>query len=126
MKVFAVLFTLMFTLSCQQQTESTNKKITVDEYEQHLNENTTVIDVRTPLEFQSGHIDEAINIDISNSDFSQRIEALDKDEPVIVYCAVGGRSARAASILQEKGFKTIYDLEGGISSWQSNGKPIVK
>ena len=76
-----------------------------------------LIDVRTPKEFEKGHIPNAININYKGSDFENKISKLSKDKPVAVYCARGGRSARSAKIFEEKGFKTIYDLEGGFTEW---------
>ncbi len=48
-----------------------------------------------------------------DADFKQQVEKLDKNKPVFVYCAVGGRSAKASQILKESGFKVIYNLQGG-------------
>jgi predicted sulfurtransferase len=52
--------------------------------------------------------------------YSILIEALDKEKPVMVYCKSGGRSARAASILKDKGFENVYDLDGGIIGWEED------
>lgn len=73
----------------------------------------TILDVRTAYEFAEGHIENAKNIDVSGSTFEAEIEKLDKDQPVFVYCAIGVRSAKAAAILRKKGFKHVYDLDGG-------------
>ena len=51
---------------------------------------------------------------------------LDKKKPVYVYCAVGGRSAKASKVLQESGFKTVYNLLGGFNGWTAAGLPSVK
>ena len=85
-----------------------------------------VIDVRTPEEFQSGHIATARNINIYDVDFKAELEKLDKEKPVFVYCKVGGRSAKAAKILQELGFTDVYDLQGGMMAWESNKLPVAK
>lgn len=85
-----------------------------------------LVDVRTPEEFAEGHLENAINIDITADDFDSKIAALDKEKPVMVYCKAGGRSAKASSRLNELGFKNISDLEGGIINWNSENKPIVK
>src|SRR5690606_13534983 len=73
-----------------------------------------IIDVRTPEEFQSGHIATARNINIYDPDFKDQLKKLNKEDPIFVYCKVGGRSAKAAKILQELGFVSVYDLQGGI------------
>lgn len=85
-----------------------------------------VIDVRTPAEFNSGHIEHAKNININDAQFEAQIAALDKSKPVLVYCAVGGRSARAANLIKSQGFPAVYDLDGGIGAWNKEGLPIVK
>ncbi len=77
-----------------------------------------LIDVRTPREYDTGHIENAVNIDFLSPDFEEKILAqLDKDKPVFVYCQVGGRSAKAATVLKKQGFKTIYELKGGYAVW---------
>ncbi|HRP58191.1 thioredoxin domain-containing protein [Agriterribacter sp.] len=84
-----------------------------------------IIDVRTPEEFQSGHIATAKNINIYDTDFKDRLKKLNKEEPVFVYCKVGGRSAKAAKILRELGFTNVYDLQGGMMAWESNKFPVA-
>jgi rhodanese-related sulfurtransferase len=73
-----------------------------------------------------GVIAQAIQIDYSNPNFDKQLDQLDKNKPVFIYCAVGGRSRGASTILAKKGFKQIYDLEGGINTWQSLGFPTAK
>lgn len=86
-----------------------------------------LIDVRTPREYNAGHIEGAVLLDISKRDvFNNGIDALDKNRPVLVYCAVGGRSAAAAKLLADKGFSQIVDLNGGINAWVDAGKKTVK
>lgn len=86
---------------------------------------TQLIDVRTEAEFKSGHLENAQNIDYYNSEFKALLDHLKKDEPVFVYCAVGGRSAEAAKILQQQGFTEVIELEGGINDWTRNGNIIT-
>ncbi|MGV3459841.1 MAG: rhodanese-like domain-containing protein [Flavobacterium sp.] len=85
-----------------------------------------VIDVRTPKEFQSGHIAGAVNLHVYDKDFEQRVDKLDKNKPVYVYCKAGGRSAEATETLKSKGFKTIVELDGGMDAWTEAGKPVKK
>lgn len=61
-----------------------------------------VLDVRTPEEFASGHIPDAVNIDVSASDFASRVGALDADTSYAVYCRTGNRSATAMQIMQDR------------------------
>lgn len=90
----------------------------------HSNEPKQIVDVRTPEEFQSGHIAGAQNINLYDKDFAEQLKKLDKKVPVMVYCKVGGRSGKAAKMLQEMGFTSVYDLEGGIMSWEKNKLPL--
>lgn len=77
-----------------------------------------LVDVRTPEEFEAGHIENALNIDFFSEHFSANFEKLDKDKPVYIYCKSGNRSGKAAIKLEELGFKKIYDLKGGFLNYQ--------
>ncbi|MEN0048814.1 MAG: rhodanese-like domain-containing protein [Bacteroidota bacterium] len=80
--------------------------------------NAQLIDVRTPKEYNAGHLDHALNIDFFSDQFQTEIQAaLDAKRPVFVYCKAGGRSAKAAKILKELGCQEIYDLAGGYIAW---------
>jgi rhodanese-related sulfurtransferase len=81
-----------------------------------------LLDVRTPEEYKQGHIENAKNIDVLQNDFAQKVERLDKNTPVFVYCRSGHRSMKAAQILKEKGFKKVYNLDGGYIAWSSQQK----
>ena len=76
-----------------------------------------LIDVRTPQEYDEGHIDKASNIDFNAPDFNDQISKLDKGQPFLIYCAAGGRSAKAAALMQSLGFKKVYELKGGYRNW---------
>lgn len=84
-------------------------------------QNIQLIDVRTPQEFQSGHIDGALNINSAATDFENQLNNLNKEQPVYVYCKGGGRSAAAARKLAELGFKDIKDLKGGMMGYVAAG-----
>jgi rhodanese-related sulfurtransferase len=82
--------------------------------------NAIIIDVRTPEEFQAGHIPHAVLINFYESNFSQRLDSFNKSKIYLVYCAKGGRSAEAASIMVKKGFKNVVNLQDGFSSWNGS------
>ena len=84
-----------------------------------------ILDVRTIDEFQNGHIEGAINADVSSPAFAQIASELAKDKTVYVYCLSGARSSSAAGILKEMGFKSIINLTGGMLAWQSANLPIA-
>ncbi|GAA4292790.1 rhodanese-like domain-containing protein [Aestuariibaculum suncheonense] len=85
-----------------------------------------LIDVRTPEEYNSGHLEGATNIDFFSDSFREDIEKLDKHKPVLVYCKSGGRGSKSAAIFKELGFTKIYNMEGGITSWNDAGYKTVK
>lgn len=80
-----------------------------------------LIDVRTPEEYKEGHIQSSQNIDFNSPTFDADIAKLDKTKPVVVYCQLGGRSAKCADKLIAAGFVKIFDLKGGITEWKFNG-----
>lgn len=84
-----------------------------------------VLDVRTPEEYAEGHIPRSKNMDFYADDFEAKISKLDKDKYYFLYCAVGGRSGEAASLMHKKGFSKVHDLNGGIDAWETEGLPIT-
>lgn len=119
---------LIFGFSCTAVPAQVSKKLAPDAFAAMLQTDSTIqfIDVRTPEEYRDGHIAGSMNWNIHAADFSQKIAGLDKKKPVMVYCAVGGRSGNAARRLSELGFEQVYDLEGGIKAWKAAGKPVEK
>jgi rhodanese-related sulfurtransferase len=103
------------------------KNIGVNEFESKAADKSAVIlDVRTPKEYQAGHLPGAVNVDFNAPDFDQKIAKLDKDKTYLVHCAVGGRSAKACDKMSALPFKDVYNLEGGIKAWEKAGKKVVK
>jgi len=86
----------------------------------------TILDVRTPEEWEKGYIKDAVLIDIYDPDFLSKATALDKEKPMVIYCAAGGRSATATTKLLKEGFLEIYDLGGGFRGWIAEKRPSVK
>lgn len=89
-----------------------------------LEEGFVLVDVRTDGEVDEGFIPGAVQIDISQPNFESRINELDKKGKFLVYCKVGGRSARASQYMQQNGFVEVYDLKGGFLAWKEAGKEI--
>lgn len=112
-------------------TDSRAKSVTVIspvEFQQAIkrNRDLQLVDVRTTEEFRVGHLEDAQNICVTDSDFKAKVKELDKQKPVYVYCRKGGRSAKAAEILLEMGFTEVYDLEGGLANWEAEGRDVSK
>lgn len=84
-------------------------------------ESPLIIDVRTPAEFATGHLAQAINIDYLNEHFWDQIEQLDLNRPIFVYCRTGRRSIRACTLMRNGGFNPdkIFNMEGGYALWQN-------
>ena len=129
------VFVLISSISCQNAAKSAPQSATqtiadlsiVDFQKKLLADNTAIIlDVRTPAEYAKGHLANATTINFFDTDFKEKVGKLDKTKAVYVYCAVGGRSAKALKILQELGFKTAYNMLGGFTGWQAAGLPLVK
>lgn len=88
--------------------------------------NGIILDVRTPEEVAAGHIENASTINFYDPDFSKKIDLMQKDKNIYVYCKSGGRSGEAAKILNSKGFTKVYNLKGGIMAWENSKFPITK
>jgi rhodanese-related sulfurtransferase len=96
-------------------TQAVRKDIGSAELLQLQGSGASIVDVRTPPEFETGHIASAVNVPV---DQIQQVSASwDKNQPVVVYCATGARSADAASYLAGAGFRKVYDLKGGLVAW---------
>ncbi len=87
--------------------------------------NFVILDVRTPQEFQAGHIRGAVNIDFYAPDFQKQLDQLDKTKTYFVYCRTGHRSGQAVQIMKQLGFQHIYELRGGIMNWLQAGLPVI-
>src|SRR5437868_3773366 len=94
------------------------------EFEKRINtQQPQLLDVRTAGEYQSGHIKKSLQADWLNKEqFTDRIKYLDKNKPLLVYCASGMRSGAAAKWLLENGFTDVQNLKGGMVSWKLEGK----
>jgi rhodanese-related sulfurtransferase len=115
-----IFFLISSNISCGPDKKTDASLLTPQELSAKKSE-VILIDVRTPEEFASGHIEDAVNINIFDQNFKTNLESIDKKKPVSVYCKVGGRSAKAADIMREMGFEEVYDLKGGIRNWEKPG-----
>lgn len=123
---FAIL--TMTMMSCSQSGAQAQAKLNANDFEAMLAKDKSVqlVDVRTPREYASGHIEGARLINYYDANFAQQIGNLDKSKPVMVYCAAGSRSAGAADQLTKMGFKKVYDLQGGMNAWRAAQKKTVQ
>lgn len=124
MKKLTIILLLLFTAnSVIAQTPTSKNLLTPEEFREAISqEDVILIDVRTPEEFSEGHIKGSKNIDFLAPGFSSRFKDFNKEQPVYIYCRSGNRSGKAAKVLSEMGFKTIYDLKGGFLAWKETIK----
>ncbi|HBF88938.1 MAG TPA: thioredoxin [Bacteroidales bacterium] len=85
-----------------------------------------ILDVRTPGEVARGHIKGATAINIGEQSFATKVNLLQKEKPIYVYCLTGSRSVYAAKYMAQVGFKKIYNLQLGIVEWNKYGYPVEK
>jgi len=85
---------------------------------QKEDQNSVILDVRTPEEYEEKHIPHSKLINVQESQhFVEEVEKLDKSKSYYVYCRSGGRSAMACNIMEQMGFSDVANLEGGITDW---------
>jgi rhodanese-related sulfurtransferase len=120
--LFNVLFTFLFLTGCATGQTSKVKNLTQAEFKKTFEgkADAQIMDVRTPQETSKGKIAHAVEADYFDPNFKAKVTAmkLDKSKPIVVYCAVGGRSSKAALILSDMGFKNVLNLEGGYNSYR--------
>lgn len=101
------------------------KSVDADEFRKLVEAgNGTILDVRTRAEYNGGHIENASLVDINDADFSGKINVINKDKDIYVYCLSGARSTAAVDILRKNGFRRIYHLSNGIMEWRRKNLPL--
>ena len=117
------------SLSAQDSTRiiAVSAKEAADLIDKHNGDSDfAILDIRTPGEFQSGHLQSAILIDFYSQTFADRLSRLDKEKKFLIYCRSGNRSTRSLEIFKKLKFQKIYHMANGISTWKSEGFPVVK
>jgi rhodanese-related sulfurtransferase len=120
--IFLLLLSFVI-LSCNGQTPKEIKTIEARAFAEKIKttKNPQILDVRTPEEFNAGHLENADNVNWLGDSFVNDSKKYDKTKPVFVYCRSGARSKKATEKLEELGFKNIYELEGGFLKWDAEG-----
>jgi rhodanese-related sulfurtransferase len=125
-KLIAILGVSVFFLTgCGSSSESASNQGVAEFAKTVSNSSVVVLDVRTPAEFMSGHLANAINIDVEGMQFNSDVAKLDKSKTYAVYCRSGRRSAVATDEMSKLGFKTLFNLEGGTGAWSAAGQTLV-
>jgi len=133
MKKFLSIIVLMIIVSCSQSKNGSNEEqaATVRQTTKVENVNTQqlkqliedkddlqIIDVRTSDEVADGYIDNAmVGMNYLTGEFEKKIHIVDKNKPVVVYCASGGRSGKSAELLISNGFREVYNYKDGFRNW---------
>jgi len=114
--------------SCQSENSASERKpsknnyknVSVQEFKDLMDANpkAIVLDVRTKEEFQAGHIDGAINLDVNTGHFQQHLSQLTNTNTFLVYCRSGSRSVKACEAMSLAGMDDLYNLKGGFMAWQ--------
>jgi rhodanese-related sulfurtransferase len=126
-KVISVLaISALFLTGCGVGGSASATNLDAAEFQAKTSEQgVVVLDVRTSGEFMSGHIANAINIDVEGMTFDGDIKSLDKDAPYAVYCQSGRRSVIAVDKLKAAGFTNLFNLANGIQDWNAAGLPLA-
>ena len=123
--LFILMLSILGFMGCTAQNGSS-----IDSKEAYrlikADSNIAILDVRTAKEFADGHVAGAVNIDVNQADFAQKIDELDRSKTYIVYCRSGRRSSKAVGIMAAKGFKNLYNVSDGFVGWSKNGLPFEK
>uniref|UniRef100_A0A7C2WID6 Rhodanese-like domain-containing protein n=1 Tax=Thermorudis sp. TaxID=1969470 RepID=A0A7C2WID6_9BACT len=82
-----------------------------------------IVDVREPEEWRAGHIPGAVHVPLG--ELGSRLHELDAERELILVCRSGNRSARATVLLQQAGFRQVYNLSGGLIAWTRQRLPLV-
>ena len=120
-----LFFFLLLIYSCQIFDSSEINVISDAQFNEIQDSDYILVDVRTVEEYESGHIQDAVNFDFYSESFQNDILTLDKSSSIILYCRTQNRSTKTANYLKENGYEEITVLVGGITSWVKNGNDLV-
>jgi rhodanese-related sulfurtransferase len=123
-KVMALLASVLLLAGCSSSSSAVD--LSVSEFSSKVTEAGIItLDVRTPGEFNEGHIAGAILVDFQSGNFESEIATLDKSKTYAVYCRSGNRSGQAVKVMSDAGFTSVYNLNGGVIDWAGAGLPLV-
>jgi thioredoxin 1 len=125
LSIILVTVAIIFNSCTNGQSSPSTTSFSATEFSKKITElpGAPIIDVRTPGEFSQGHLKNAVNYDISTGEFEKQIASFDKLKPVLVYCMSGSRSTYAVRFMKSKGFKEVYELNGGMMKWRAANLP---
>ena len=137
--ITALLISFIFLSGCDDSNKSITGIINEKKYEDITvkeaysliqdnkeNNNFVILDVRTPQEYASGHLENTVNIDYNSPTFQDSLASLDKNKTYLVYCQTGNRSSKAIELMKKLDFAKVFNMVGGIVEWLNNELPTVK
>jgi phage shock protein E len=124
MKKLLPLLIIVVACSSPDSRNSANYLLGPEAFGSKIQHGATLIDVRTVEEYAGGHISGSLNMDINNEGFKENVLMLDRSKEYVLYCASGVRSGKAADIMRQSGFTSVYTLAGGMKLWRDKGFPV--
>lgn len=123
MKKFIVLslFSALVLSACSAGSSAVTNLGATEFIESSQPADVVVIDVRSPEEFATGHLENALNFNVESSEFDSQIATLDKSKTYALYCRSGRRSAAAAAKMADAGFTTIVNATAGFDELAQSG-----
>lgn len=125
MKLVGLVLVNIFLWYSNTQAQVTT--IDIAAFEQRINmPRIQLLDVRTAEEYKMAHLQKSLQADwLDQKQFADRIQHLDKNIPVLLYCASGVRSGEALKWMKTQGFTQLANLKGGLAAWKLAAKPLV-
>jgi thioredoxin 1 len=122
--VLLIIFAMSFSSCAQERTSGVNQLNATAFRSQIQNRDVVLLDVRTPREFQNGHIENSGQLNFYDRDFAEKLLLLPRNKPVYLYCNTGYRSNLAAGFLIRNGYTQVYNLQRGIMEWEQARLPV--
>ena len=120
MRIFFLICIAAF-FSCSTTLEDTYKTFDIVELKDIIdNQDIIILDVRTIQETSQGYVPNATFIDYYDDKFDEKVNLIDRQKSIYVYCKIGGRSKKVAEKLNKMGFAGVYNLDGGFMKWKSS------
>ena len=119
MKNLLLLFLITFLINCNSNSPITIKQVSAKEFKNKINFNVNIVDIRTNIEFKSGTIPGAVNIDFFEENFKKELNKLNKNKTLLFFCRSGNRTQKSLSIIKNLGFKNVLELRGGYNAWKA-------
>ncbi len=122
-KIFLLSFlTVLIAVGCRADAGEKVTSVQASELLQDEQE-IVILDVRTPREYEAGHVAGAVNIDMTSAEFASKISELDKDKKYLIYCRTNRRSGKAIQVMEAAGFTNLVQMTDGFVGWSANGLP---